>query len=153
MEQHGSIQMQVVILPQEPQLDESLTVRENVELGLSHIKNLLTAYDAVNDNLQIQMQILMLSSMNKQNYKTRLMRPTVGIYNAQQKLLWMLFACPRSRWWCCTSIWRRKETRCTAYFLCPNLIYFFSMNQQTIWMRSHVWLENHLSHLQVQLYL
>ena len=25
-------------LPQEPQLDESLTVRENVELGLSHIK-------------------------------------------------------------------------------------------------------------------
>ena len=36
-------------LPQEPQLDENLTVRENVELGLSHIKNLLTAYDAVND--------------------------------------------------------------------------------------------------------
>jgi sulfate-transporting ATPase len=36
-------------LPQEPQLDETLTVRENVELGLSHIKNLLTAYDAVND--------------------------------------------------------------------------------------------------------
>ena len=31
-----------------PQLDESLTVRENVELGLAHIKS-LTAYDAVND--------------------------------------------------------------------------------------------------------
>jgi len=34
-------------LPQEPQLDESLTVRGNIELGLKYKKDLLDAYDAI----------------------------------------------------------------------------------------------------------
>ena len=36
-------------LPQEPQLDESLTVRENIELGLAHIRNLLVEFEKVNE--------------------------------------------------------------------------------------------------------
>lgn len=36
-------------LPQEPQLDESLTVRENIELGLSHWRQLLADYEAVSE--------------------------------------------------------------------------------------------------------
>ena len=35
-------------LPQEPQLDEDLTVRENIELGVSHVRGLLDKFDAVN---------------------------------------------------------------------------------------------------------
>ncbi len=34
-------------LPQEPQLDPTLTVRGNIELGLKHKKDLLEAYDAI----------------------------------------------------------------------------------------------------------
>ena len=34
-------------LPQEPQLDESLTVRGNIELGLSHVRSLLDQFEAV----------------------------------------------------------------------------------------------------------
>lgn len=36
-------------LQQEPQLDETLTVRQNVELGLAHLRALLNEYDAIND--------------------------------------------------------------------------------------------------------
>jgi len=39
----------VAYLAQEPELDEDLTVRENVELGLAHIKALLTRYNEVNE--------------------------------------------------------------------------------------------------------
>ena len=36
-------------LPQEPELDPDLTVRENIELGLSHVRELLDQFDAVNE--------------------------------------------------------------------------------------------------------
>jgi len=36
-------------LSQEPQLDESLTVRQNIELGLAHIRNLLVEFEKVNE--------------------------------------------------------------------------------------------------------
>ncbi|MCB9744689.1 MAG: energy-dependent translational throttle protein EttA [Alphaproteobacteria bacterium] len=36
-------------LPQEPQLDESLTVRENIELGLAHWRDLLNEFEKVNE--------------------------------------------------------------------------------------------------------
>lgn len=36
-------------LQQEPQLDEALTVRQNVELGLAHLRALLNEYDEIND--------------------------------------------------------------------------------------------------------
>jgi ATP-binding cassette ChvD family protein len=36
-------------LRQEPQLDETLTVRQNVELGLAHLRALLNEYDEIND--------------------------------------------------------------------------------------------------------
>ncbi len=39
----------VGFLPQEPQLDESLTVRENIELGLAHIRAILNEYEKVNE--------------------------------------------------------------------------------------------------------
>jgi ATP-binding cassette ChvD family protein len=39
----------VGFLPQEPQLDESLTVRENIELGLKHIRDLLVEFEKVNE--------------------------------------------------------------------------------------------------------
>ena len=39
----------VAFLAQEPELDEDLTVRENVELGLAHIKALLTRFNEVNE--------------------------------------------------------------------------------------------------------
>ncbi|RME22094.1 MAG: energy-dependent translational throttle protein EttA [Deltaproteobacteria bacterium] len=36
-------------LPQEPQLDEDKTVRENIEEGLAHIRQLLQDYEAINE--------------------------------------------------------------------------------------------------------
>ena len=39
----------VGFLPQEPQLDPNLNVRENVEQGLAHLKSLLTEYDQINE--------------------------------------------------------------------------------------------------------
>ncbi len=39
----------VGFLSQEPQLDESLTVRENIELGLAHIRQILVEYEQINE--------------------------------------------------------------------------------------------------------
>ena len=39
----------VGFLPQEPKLDENLTVRENIELGLAHIRAILDEYEKVNE--------------------------------------------------------------------------------------------------------
>ncbi len=39
-------------LRQEPELDPNLTVRQNVELGLSHLRDLLTEYDKINDEFE-----------------------------------------------------------------------------------------------------
>ena len=39
----------VGFLPQEPVLDEALTVRENIEQGLAHIRNILIEYEKVNE--------------------------------------------------------------------------------------------------------
>ena len=36
-------------LPQEPQLDESLTVRENIELGMAEVRSLLKRFDEVSE--------------------------------------------------------------------------------------------------------
>ena len=43
---HGAT---VGFLPQEPTLDESLSVRENIELGLKQIRDLLNEFEAVNE--------------------------------------------------------------------------------------------------------
>jgi len=42
-------------LPQEPQLDETLDVRGNVELGLKHLRDLLDRYEAVNERFAEEM--------------------------------------------------------------------------------------------------
>jgi ATP-binding cassette ChvD family protein len=42
-------------LAQEPQLEESLTVRENIELGLSDLRNLLNEYEAVSERFADEM--------------------------------------------------------------------------------------------------
>jgi ATP-binding cassette ChvD family protein len=39
----------VGFLPQEPELDESLNVRQNIEQGLSHIRDLLNEFEKVNE--------------------------------------------------------------------------------------------------------
>ncbi len=41
--------IKVGYLPQEPELDPTLSVRGNIELGLSHIRNLMTRFDEVNN--------------------------------------------------------------------------------------------------------
>ena len=45
----------VGFLPQEPQLDESLTVRENIELALAPIRALLDEFDAINERFADEM--------------------------------------------------------------------------------------------------
>ena len=39
-------------LQQEPELDASLNVRQNVELGLANLRNLLTEYDQINEEFE-----------------------------------------------------------------------------------------------------
>lgn len=42
-------------LPQEPELDQSLTVRGNIELGLKPLRDLLDQYDAINERFANEM--------------------------------------------------------------------------------------------------
>ena len=39
-------------LQQEPELDATLNVRQNVEMGLAHLRNLLTEYDQINEDFE-----------------------------------------------------------------------------------------------------
>ena len=39
-------------MQQEPELDPTLNVRQNVELGLANLRNLLTEYDQINEEFE-----------------------------------------------------------------------------------------------------
>ena len=80
-------------LPQEPALDENLTVFENVMMGLKEIKSVVDRFNEVSSQFANEMTDDEMNKLIEEqgSFKSRLMLWTPGILIEKLKLRWMHF--------------------------------------------------------------
>ena len=127
-------------LEQEPQLDDTKTVKEIVQEGVQSVVDLLKEYDEINDKFAQPMDDDEMTKLLEQQGEVQEKLEAMGGWDLDARLEMAMDAlrCPPAE--PCVKFFpeeKEEELHSADYFF-KNQTYFYSMNQQTILMQKQL---------------